>query len=88
MVNTFMSLKLALPVESTDAAIKRCPAEFTTLYWSFIMNAPLRVKMSWKPSADFKGKKPSPEIAKSKVLAEKFKLPCPNSCVTRFKDTP
>ena len=75
MVSTFKSFKLALPVESTDAAIKRCPAEFTTLYWSFIMNEPLRVKMSWKPSADFSGKKPSPEMAKSKVLDEKFMLP-------------
>ena len=46
IVNTFKSFKLALPVESTDAAIKRCPAEFTTLYWSFIMNEPFRVKMS------------------------------------------
>ena len=75
MVNTFISLKLALPVESTDAAIKRWPAEFTTLYWSFIMNEPLRVKISWKPSPDLSGKKPSPEMAKSKVLDEKFILP-------------
>ena len=75
MVNTFMSFKFALPDESTDAAIKRCPAEFTTLYWSFIMNTPLRVKMSWNPSCDFRGKKPSPLMAKSKVFEENTKLP-------------
>jgi len=88
MVNTFMSFKFALPDESTDAAISFCPAEFTTLYWSFIMNTPLRVKMSWKPSCDLSGKKPSPLIAKSNVLDENTMLPCPNSCTTRFNDTP
>ena len=70
-----MSSKFALPDESTDAAINFCPAEFTTLFWSFIMNTPLRVKMSWKPSWDFSGKKPSPLIAKSKVFDENTKLP-------------
>ena len=43
MLSTFWSFKLALPELSTDAAMSRCPAELTTLYWSFIMNAPLRV---------------------------------------------
>ena len=43
MVNTTRSLTLALPVESTVAAMSRCPAELTTLNCSFSENEPLRV---------------------------------------------
>ena len=43
MVSTTRSFTFALPVESTVAAIKRWPAEFTTLNCSFSEKDPLRV---------------------------------------------
>ena len=43
MVSTTRSFTLALPVESTVAAINRWPAELTTLNCSFRENDPLRV---------------------------------------------
>jgi len=88
MVNTTRSLTFAEPVESTVAAIKRWPDEFTTLNCSFSKNEPLRVKSSCRPSADRNGKKPSPVMAKSNALDEKEILPWLNSCDTCFRDTP
>ena len=43
MVNTTRSFTLALPVESTVAAMSRWPAELTTLNCSLSENEPLRV---------------------------------------------
>ena len=79
MVRTTRSFTLALPVESTVAAINRCPEELTTLNCSFNKNEPLRVNNSCKPSAERRGKKPSPVMAKSKALEEKEILPWLNS---------
>ena len=80
--------KSALPEESTAAAKSACPEEFTTLNCSFNTKLPFLVKMSVSPSADFSGKKPSPEIARSKVLEENSTLPWLNSWRTSFSDTP
>ena len=69
----------ALPMPSTADTINVWPEELTTLPCSLSTNAPLRENISVCPSADFKGKKPSPDIARSRVLDENSILPWLNS---------